>query len=269
MTLAVGFFDGVHLGHQAILSGADAVLTFARHPLEVLNPAQAPALIMSLDERVAAIRACGVQAVHVLDFTPMLAQETPETFVARLQQMGVTDVRCGENWRFGKGGCGDAAFLRAQGIPVSVVPYADYAGERISSTRIRAALKAGEMEAATAMLGRPWQVTGVVISGKGLGSQIGFPTVNLQIQDRVCLPCGVYAVTVAGQRAIANYGYAPTLGARAWRERVFEVHFLEGVPTPTEQMTVAVLRFLRAERTFASLTELKVQIQKDIAACLV
>ncbi len=269
MTLAVGFFDGVHLGHQAILSGAEAVLTFTQHPLAVLNPARAPELIMSCEERLAAIRACGVQTVHVWDFTPTLAHETPEAFVARLRQMGVTAVRCGENWRFGCGGAGDAAFLRAQGIPVTVVPYAVYAGERISSTRIRAALKAGQMEAATAMLGRAWQVSGTVIPGKGLGGQIGFPTVNLHIQDHVCLPCGVYAVDVAGARAIANYGFAPTLGARAWQERVFEVHFLDAAPAPATTMTVSVVRFVRPEQTFASLEALKEQIQKDIEQCRV
>ncbi len=266
MILATGFFDGVHRGHQAILSGADVALTFTRHPLEVLNSARAPALIMSLEERLAAIRACGVQQIELLDFTPALADESPAAFAARLRRLNVTAVRCGENWRFGQGGGGDADFLRAQGFPVTVVPYAVFDGARISSTRIRAALAAGHMEDAAAMLGRPCQVTGAVMPGKGLGGRLGFPTVNLKIHDRVCLPCGVYAVDVHGQKAIANYGYAPTLGARAWRERVFEVHFLEGVPTPAEQMTVAVLRFLRAERAFSSLQDLQAQIQKDIAA---
>ncbi len=269
MTLAVGFFDGVHLGHQAILSGADAALTFREHPLTVLDPARAPELVMSLDERIAAIRACGVRDVIVLDFTPELAAQSPEGFTACLAKLVGTEslaVRAGENWRFGRGGEGDAEFLRARGIPVTVVPYAVFKDEKISSTRVREALARGKMEDAAAMLGRPWTVSGDVVSGKGVGRELGRPTMNLSLSGRVRIPCGVYAVEVARARAVANYGVAPTMGDRAWAEPVFEVHFPSGAPPQSPHLTVSVLRFLRPERKFASLAELTAQIERDVAA---
>ncbi len=267
MTVAVGFFDGVHLGHQEILSGADVALTFSDHPLTLIDPSRAPERIMSLDERIAAIRACGVKDVIVLDFTPALARETPEGFAAYLEKLvGVESlaVRAGENWRFGCGGKGDADFLRARGIPVTIVPYAVYKGERISSTRIREALACGEMEDAEAMLGRPWTISGEVVPGKGVGKELGRPTMNLSLSGRVRIPCGVYAVEADGARAVANYGVAPTMGERAWAEPVFEVHFPFGEPPRASSLTVSVLRFLRPERKFASLAELQDQIARDI-----
>ncbi len=271
MTLAVGFFDGVHRGHQAILSEADAALTFREHPLTVLNPSRAPARIMSLDERLAAIRACGVKTVHVWDFTPEVAAQSPEQFVECLRQFCPSHeslaIRAGENWRFGCGGRGDAEFLRAQEIPVTVVPYAVFKGEKISSTRIRSALSRGELEDVAEMLGRPWQVSGEVVRGKGVGRTIGRPTMNLSLAGRVLLPCGVYAVEVAGRAAVANYGVAPTMGERAWKEPVFEIHFPFDEPPATPHLTVAVRRFIRPEKTFASLDELKAQIAQDILAC--
>ena len=123
--LAVGFFDGVHLGHQSILKGADAALTFRSHPLSVLAPERAPRLIMTCEERVAAIKACGVGEVTVLDFTPELAAMPAEEFAnSVLKRSGdrFPVLRCGANWRFGKGGTGDAAFLRLRGIDVEVDP---------------------------------------------------------------------------------------------------------------------------------------------------
>ena len=162
-SLAVGFFDGVHLGHQAILKGADAALTFRNHPLSVLAPEKAPRLIMSVEERVAAIKACGVERVEVLDFTRELATMSAEEFVDFLNKRRgrrFSLVRCGENWRFGKGGAGDAEFLRRMGFEVEVVPYAEYKDERISSSRIRAALERGAIEDANAMMGRRFKVQG-------------------------------------------------------------------------------------------------------------
>ena len=132
-TLAVGFFDGVHLGHRRILSGADAALTFRNHPTEILRPASVPALIMDFDARVAAIRSCGVREVVALDFTRELADTPAEDFLPSFA--GFARVRCGANWRFGRGGAGDAAFLRAHGFAVDVVPYAEYGGAPVSSTR--------------------------------------------------------------------------------------------------------------------------------------
>ena len=268
--LAVGFFDGVHLGHRAILSGAERALTFSNHPLSVLAPSHAPRLILSLDERLAAIRACGVREVVALDFTPELAALSPEAFVAR-HMHGVGIVRCGANWRFGAGGAGDAAWLGAHGIEVVCVPYAVCGGEPVSSTRIRAAIECGDLEAANAMLGREFCRTGEVFCGKGEGAKLGFPTVNVRLAHeagvtRVNLPRGVYQVECGGACAVANWGQAPTMGARAWSENVLEIHFPDGLPTSLgPRLTVNFRRFIRPERTFASIDELKAQISSDIA----
>ena len=286
--LAVGFFDGVHLGHQAILKGADAALTFRNHPLTVLVPEKAPRLIMSVEERIAAIKACGVKHVTVLDFTPELAALTPEEFVERYLLSSVarlqSSIRCGANWRFGKGGVGDAAFLRERGLAVEVAPYAEYKGERVSSSRIRRCLENGEIEDANAMLGRRFQVSGFRFQGKGLGTKLGYPTVNFKVggtgvstnqtnlTNRVRLPLGVYVVELEGVCGIANYGYAPTMGPEAWKRPVLEVHFPSSkdssVQIRSDSLTaccISILRFVRPERKFDSVADLQRQIVVDCA----
>ena len=268
--LAVGFFDGVHLGHQAILRGATAALTFRNHPLSVLAPDRAPPLMMGVDERLAAIRDCGVADVVALDFTPELAALSPAAFIEKARGLyPFSVVRCGADWRFGSGGEGSAEWLRAHGTPVEVAPYAEWRGERISSSRIRAALSRGEIEDANAMTGRRLRVTGRRFRGKGMGGSLGFPTVNLASGASVLalLPHGVYMVEAAGARGVANYGVAPTLGERTWKEPVLEIHFPEGEPSlAAASLEVSFLCFLRAERQFASIAELRSQIAADCAA---
>ena len=272
-SLAVGFFDGVHLGHQAILKGADAALTFSNHPLTVLAPEKAPRLIMSVEERVAAIKACGVGEVTVLDFTPELAEMSADEFVGFLNKRRgrrFSPVRCGENWRFGKGGEGNAEWLRTKGIDVEVAPYVEYKGERISSSRIRRCLENGEIEDANAMMGRRFQVSGFRFQGKGLGGEIGYPTVNLKLETlNLKLPLGVYEVEVEGQKAIANYGLAPTMGDCAWSAPTMEIHYLHcSTSTPdfdSKSSFVDFVRFIRPERKFDSVQDLQRQIAADCA----
>ena len=271
--LAVGFFDGVHLGHQAILRGASAALTFENHPLSVLAPERAPRLLMSWEDRAKTIMALGVK-VTALEFDRDLAARSPEEFLALMRCLApdrTLSVRCGANWRFGRDGAGDADWLRARGVPVTVVPYVDFQGEPVSSTRIRAALGRGEIEAANAMLGRPYAVRGAVVKGKGLGTKLGYPTINLvpaspdRAEARLPVPLGVYAVEIGGVRGVANYGVAPTTGAAAWTSPVFEVHLLGSPADVSDVSVVSVLRFLRPERKFASTDELKAQIALDAA----
>ena len=276
-TLAIGFFDGVHLGHQAILRGADLAVTFRNHPLSVLAPSRSPKLIMAPEERIAALGAFCART-HVIEFTPELAILSPSEFVDKLRRIVVAEglcpdaisVRAGANWRFGKGGAGDAQWLRSHGFDATVVPFAEYCGKTVSSTRIRAAIAAGRMPDASAMLGREFAVSGRVVSGKGLGRSIGFPTLNIHPApiggaERIEPPKGVYAVSVAGARAVANFGVAPTLGAQRWREATWEVHLLEPaeLPGPGCEMRFGVRRFLRAERKFGGIDELKLQIAAD------
>jgi len=271
-SVAVGFFDGVHLGHQAILRRAKRALTFGNHPLSVIAPGRAPRLIMSPEEKVAAIRACGVDEVEVVEFTPELAKLSPDEFAARYLT-GPQGVRrrivCGENWRFGAGGTGDAEFLRARGFDVEVVPYAEFGGARVSSSRIRECLGGGEIEAAAGMLGRPVFVEGTRFRGKGRGAELGFPTVNLMpaAEPASLLPLGVYEASACGRVALANYGLAPTMGADAWAEPVLELHFVGEPPElPPGTVRVELRRFVRPEAKFASLDDLKRQMSVDMSA---
>jgi riboflavin kinase/FMN adenylyltransferase len=268
--VAVGFFDGVHLGHRRILEGADAALTFRNHPSSVLRPESAKTLLMPYSEKEEFIRACGVKNVIALDFTPELASMSPERFIDFIASF--SKVRCGADWRFGKGAKGDAEFLRGRGFEVEVVPYAELDGERISSTRIRAALEKGDLNSVNRMLGRNWRLTGAIVRGKGVGRELGYPTVNLEILNSPPeLPAGVYEVDVFGIKAIANFGYAPTMGDAAWKEKILEIHFKGGRPYDLDDLAtgsvlkVEFVRFIRPERTFATFEELKTQIATDCA----
>lgn len=266
--VAAGFFDGVHLGHRKILEGADAALTFKNHPSSILHPEAETTLLMTFAEKEEVIKSCGVKKVIALDFTRELASEPPEKFIEFLSSF--SKIRCGADWRFGKGAKGDAEFLRARGFEVEVVAYAEFQGERISSTRIRSALKKGDLESANAMLGRNWSVLGEIVTGKGVGRALGYPTVNLKILNTPPeLPAGVYEVSTFGVKAIANWGYAPTMGEDAWKEKTLEIHFKGDTPkafddiAKSNQVKIEFTRFIRQERKFANFEELKRQIKED------
>ena len=278
-SLAVGFFDGVHLGHQAILRGADAALTFRNHPLTVLAPERAPRLIMTPEERVAAIKACGVGEVTVLEFTRELAEMSAEAFareyfLAAKGRKEAQRIVCGANWSFGKGGEGNAEFLWRLGLEVEVAPYAEFKGEPISSSRIRGCLENGEIEDANAMLGRKFEVRGLMFEGKGLGGRIGYPTLNLKLETlNLKLPLGVYEVDIGGVKGIANYGLAPTMGDKAWTRPVLEIHLLvqgdEDVRRNTSDgLKVSLVRFIRPERKFETIGDLQRQIAADCATII-
>ena len=267
MNLAVGFFDGVHVGHQRILAHADAALTFTNHPATVFAPDRVPRLLMTAEERLAAISVQGVRRVVACAFTPELAAQSPGAFADSLlhEFPDLGEVFCGPNWTFGAGGAGTADFLRARGFRVTVVPFATWRGEPVSSTRIRAALGEGDVAAAAAMLGRPYSASGRVVGGKGEGRALGFPTLNVKPSLRdLPIMRGVYAVETALGRGVANWGVAPTMGERAWPEPVLEVHLLTA-PTepPPATLRVAFTAFIRPERTFASRADLQEQLALD------
>ncbi|MBR1586981.1 MAG: bifunctional riboflavin kinase/FAD synthetase [Kiritimatiellae bacterium] len=290
MNLAVGFFDGVHLGHRRILAQADAALTFTNHPATVLAPGRVPPLLMPTDVRLAAIGDALGEAlpgrasrppgqVRALTFTSELAAMPPDHFAARLRSAypDLGTVFCGPNWTYGANGAGTADTLRAAGFRVETVPFVVLDGAPVSSTRIRAALAAGRLDEAYALLDRPYSVIGTTFSGKGVGRALGRPTINLRVPEcLVRLPLGVYAVETPLGRGVANYGNAPTLGERAWPAPVLEVHLLDvpaahgaasalagGAPS---SLSVSFTRFIRPERTFHSLAELQAQIARDVAA---
>ena len=275
MNLAVGFFDGVHLGHRKILARADAALTFLEHPLAVLAPERAPALLMTSEERIDAIasvlRNNGRDKVRALPFTRELADKSREGFAADLRRdyPDLETIYCGPNWNFGAGGAGDADFLRAKGFAVETMPFEQHEGLPISSTRIRVALKSGDLPLANAMLGRPFSVCGDVVPGKGEGRRLGFPTINLRpanLDLARLLPFGVYVVDTEFGRGVANWGLAPTMGEQAWTEPMFEVHLTESLK-PLKSLVLfrfALARYLRPERRFASVEALREQIEADV-----
>ena len=271
--LAVGFFDGVHLGHRRILAGADAVLTFRNHPLSVLDPVRAPALLMDVEERISMLRTVGTKkprVVHAVEFTKKFASMAPEDFVSYLRSEfpDLERVHCGGNWRFGANGAGTPQTLRDFGFSVKVSRYAKCGDEAISSTRIRAALAEGDVELANSMLGRRFSVSGCAVHGKGVGCKLGAPTLNFEVSPPLRL--GVYVVDTPYGRGVANYGTAPTMGECSWQTPVLEVHLLDGCnideEAPERPLKVEFIRFLRPERRFGSTGALSRQIAADVKA---
>jgi riboflavin kinase/FMN adenylyltransferase len=281
--LAAGFFDGVHKGHQLVLAsalerareagGQAWVLTFDRHPLAVLAPAKCPPLLSTLEERLALLERSGVDGALVMAFTRQLAVQEPETFVRRLCGGGLCEIRCGRNWRFGRRASGDPGLLaeygRTCGFRVVIVPYAEYQGMEISSTRIRYAVREGRLDDAAAMLGRPYAVRGAVIHGRGVGQRLSVATANLQPSADVLPPNGVYAVRVRVDgrdcNGVSNLGVHPTFAEPAPDRAVLETHLLDfDGDLYGKTIEVAFLARLRDERAFESSEALTRQIAEDI-----
>ena len=285
--LAIGIFDGVHLGHRAVIEaavqsarrsdGIAAVLTFSPHPSFLFRPESPTPLIMELETKVALLGALGVEAVVAEPFTPEYARIEAEDFLAHLRSHlpYLAAVYVGENWRFGRGRRGDVAMLIAEGrklgLGVFSAPRVNFNGEPISSTRIRGLLSDGDIVQANALLGRTYAAKGVVRPGKRLGRTIQFPTLNLHWNPGLKPRYGVYMVRVtaegatAGLPAIANYGLRPTVESAT--EPRLETHVLGACPFGEgDEITVEWLKFLRPEMKFSGLDELRAQIGRDVAA---
>ncbi len=281
---SIGVFDGVHRGHAAILGtprrvartrgGRAVAVTFDRHPLATLAPAAAPRALMTLAQRVGALRAAGAGRVVVLPFTRALARLEPAAFVRRILvgRLRIADLVVGYDFHFGRGGRGDAALLIALGarlgFRVAVVPPVLDRGEPVSSTRIRRLVGLGRMPDAARLLGRPFALEGVRVHGRRLARRLGFPTINLVPRDGALPPYGVYAVRLAGRPGVANLGLRPTV-VRAAPGPLLEVHVLgRRVPRVPAGARIAVelLRFMRPERKFAGLAPLRRAIARDAAA---
>lgn len=275
--LALGVFDGVHAGHQAVIaeavkaareSGGKAFLvTFSPHPIRVIAPEKAPtSLLATLDEKAEIVKALGVDGLLVIRFDTEFAKTGAEEFVREICAGNVATIAVGVDWRFGSKRAGDVEMLRRMGgelgFNLIAVPPVMWDGERISSTRIRQAIRDANFEAVEKMLGRPYEVSGTVIEGRKLGRELGFPTANLRLGDQQLPGDGVWAVEVDGSmKGVANLGVRPTVGGG---ERLLEVHVfgfsgdLYGKP-----LRVRFVKFIRSERKFASLEELREQIGKD------
>jgi riboflavin kinase/FMN adenylyltransferase len=282
--LAIGMFDGVHLGHRAVIDaavqsahrskGLAGVLTFWPHPSAVMRPEKATRLIVDQATKARLLAEAGVNVLISQSFTPEFAQIEAEDFLPHLKRRlpRLHTIYVGENWRFGRGRRGDLAMLlteaRRHGVVVVSSARIQENGEPISSTRIRSCIEQGRMEEANVLLGYTYFSEGRVTPGKNLGAKIGFPTLNLPWNPDLRPQYGVYVVRVSGKKAlqpcrgIANYGLRPTVEQST--EPRIEVHLLGECPFDAgDEIKVEWLRFLRAERKFENLEALKSQIAKD------
>lgn len=278
---AMGFFDGVHLGHAQVIRSASSsgalrgVLTFQQHPLSLLCPERQPLLLTpDLGQKKALLEDLGVDVLLCLPFTPAMASLTPEDFLHALRSAcPLAGVSVGANWRFGRGGVGDTAFLRqyaaAHAFPAVVQTLVEKDGQQICSSLIRRCLREGELARATALLGRPFCLVGTVEQGQHLARRLGFPTANITLPRRAALPpLGVYEVQarVEGEllRGVANLGLRPTIREEEKPIRL-ETHFLHWQgDLYGKKLQVELRRFLRPERRFDSLEELRAQMQHDL-----
>ena len=287
--VTIGNFDGVHLGHQRILravrerAGAledssqearviSAVLTFYPHPACVLRPEEAPQLLMTLPQRLAAFEKAGMQAAFVLQFDHGLAQLSPDDFVRRylVETMRAKAVLVGANFRFGHKQAGDVDLLRELarrfGFETEAIGPVVIDGTVVSSTAIRTALREGRVEEAWKLLGSPYALAGEIRTGTGLGSKLVVPTLNLATEQELLPKRGVYATEVAldGRvyRAATNVGVRPTFDGAA---TTIESHLLDFSETRTNgRMEVRFLHRLRDEQKFAGPQPLREQILRDI-----
>ncbi len=286
LALGIGVFDGVHLGHRAIIrelaelarrTGAvPAALTFDPHPRAVLHPDEPPTLLVPLRERVRLLRAAGAEVVWVAGFTPEFSRLEPGEFLDRLlgvSELDLAGICVGEHWRFGRGGAGDSAFLRdycaARGIELAACPEVTLDGEVVSSSAIRRAVASGRLDRASAMLGRRYRLFGVVEHGYRVASaRLDCPTANLAFSAGVLPPDGVYAAAVRREGrffpAAVNVGVCPTFGYEQAVRRV-EAHLLDfSGNLYGSELELEFLEYLREERTFAGPDELKAQIGRDL-----
>ena len=286
-SVALGNFDGVHIGHAAVLRAAHAarpdapraVLTFEPHPREFFRPQDPPFRLTLAAERAAALEAMGVEILYQLPFDTEFSHLTAEAFVQEVlfRHVGAVHLSCGADFAFGHRRGGDVEFLSARvetlGIGLSIVPPVADAQGPISSSRIRRLLQDGYPERAALLLGRPYAMRGEVIHGDARGRTIGFPTANIQLGRHMEPQRGVYAVTarINGKlvKGVANIGLRPTVGGTESR---LEAHFFDFAgDLYGQELSVQLQHFIREEQKFASFEALKAQIARTPrrpAACL-
>ncbi|HKY50643.1 MAG TPA: bifunctional riboflavin kinase/FAD synthetase [Candidatus Limnocylindria bacterium] len=282
LAIAIGVFDGVHIGHRALieqtaaradeLGGKALAATFEPLPIQALAPGAPPSALSDVDGRVRLLQEAGADDVVVFSFTKEFAALGPEEFVRRLAAAGqVRRILVGEDFQFGRDRAGDVRTLQAagtkHGFEVEVAAPVKLDGEVVSSTRIRNALLAGDVEGAAGLLGRPYAVTGTVVHGAKRGRALGFPTVNLAVPAQRLLPRdGIYAMTVRVRdndvAAAASLGVRPTFGGG---DRTLEAYLLDWKgDVYGDRLEAAFIKRLRDELRFASATELSEQIARDV-----
>ena len=265
--VAIGTFDGVHLGHRAVIAGADTVLTFEPHPLEVLRPELAPRLINSLEVKRDVLDGMGVEELVVIRFDEEFSHQTAEEFtdLVLVEKLGARRVAVGENFHFGAKAKGDAAMLEAHPeFETRVQKLVEVDGAVVSSSRIRAQIEAGEMEAARRCLGVPYMVEGEVVSGDRRGRELGFPTANLVPDERLVTPRdGVYAAFANGHPAAVNVGTRPTFDSdRGVLIETFLIDFVGDLYG--QNLRVAFVERLRGEIAYEGVEPLVKQMHLDV-----
>jgi len=262
--VAIGSFDGVHLGHRAVLDAVRAagkpatVVTFWPHPRLVLG--NRVELLSTLERRLELLEEAGIDETLVIEFTTQLAQREPDDFAdALLRQIGARVIAVGENFRFGRSAAGDPALLERLGFEVHALPVVN----GVSSSRIRTLLRQGEVAAAAALLGRPAEIEGTVVLGDQRGGTLGFPTANLAVPADLLVPgYGIYAGSALGHRAAVSIGVNPHYGGDERRVEPYLLDFdgdLYG-----RRLVVELWRRLRDERAYESEEELIAQIERDV-----
>jgi len=265
--VAVGEFDGVHLGHREVIKGSDTVLTFEPHPLQVIRPEAAPKLLTSLDVKSELIAELGVEELVVIPFDQGFAEQTPAEFIDRVlvERLGAVRVAVGENFRFGHRAAGDPSLLAADSrFETRVVPLVEVGDEVVSSSHIRGLLLAGDVDSAARFLGSPFQLRGEVVSGDRRGRELGFPTANIVPDNAlVCPGNGVYAARADGICAAVNVGVRPTFGTgRAVLIEAYVIDFDGDLYGRT--LRIEFLQRLRGERRFESVEALIDQMHGDV-----
>lgn len=292
VALTIGNFDGVHLGHQAMLSRLREVahqegllacaMTFEPHPREFFAPDQAPTRLTSLREKLELLAAQGIARAHVLRFDYRLAQITAEDFIERIlvRGIGARHLLVGDDFRFGARRAGDFALLKARasalGYAVEALSSVMVDGERVSSTAIRQALEAGDLLRTERLLGRAYSISGRVVRGDGVGRQLGYPTANIRIRHNRPPLSGIFAVEVSGVddgaegasavplRGVASLGIRPTVKQQG--EPLLEVYLLDfSRDIYGRHVRVDFLHKFRDEQKFADLAALTRQIALDVA----
>ena len=282
--LAIGVFDGVHLGHQAVIStstshagsadGTPVVITFDPHPLKVLRPRNAPHLLTATQHKIALIRDLGVEHLLVINFDKKFAATPPENFIEQLviHSRPLREICVGHEWSFGKDRRGNLDLLKKLGaqfdFDVVGIPPVKVNGAVVSSTAIRQAVEKGDFAKAAAMLGRDYTILGTVKAGDKLGKKLGYPTANLSAHSEQFPPNGVYLVEARIQgvfyHGVVNLGYRPTISSGK-SERVLEIYLLDfDRDIYGENVEVRFVRYLRPERKFDSLEALVRQIELDV-----
>jgi riboflavin kinase/FMN adenylyltransferase len=264
--VAIGTFDGVHVGHREVIRGNDTVLTFHPHPQSVVNPASAPKLLYPQRIKADLIAGLGVEELVIIPFDRGFSSKTADEFVQEVlvERLGAAHLSCGENFRFGKKATGDAQFLASRTeFETRVVPLVEVEGETVSSSHIRGLVAAGEIGKAGRFLGGPFLFEGEVVQGDRRGRELGMPTANIVPDDALVTPGhGVYAAWAHGRPAAVNVGVRPTFDTG--RGTLVEAYLLdfEG-DLYGETLRVAFLERMRGEKRFESVDELVAQMRRD------